>query len=356
MYFDLYAVTRMVAPVFVAIYCTSVSTGDELPSAEAIGRMSVEYRVNRCSSGSVKLHVYNEGATQSNEFLYEITRSGKRFRQIMRSKLPGNTNWSYATTQIITSSNIIEDNQPDTAVLIKKLTARPDEDLLILDFRSLGMVMGGTSFLHKYPIDAFHNRSAAKQPAAVAAEKRDGLQYLRVDTVGESSDVKIWYSPSQGYSVARMEVRIRGPKSTRQEVTESTLQQYPNGAWYPAKVIFTQSVDGVVKRLQRIETVSASFGDIDESVFSLNGLDLSPGRTVIDSTSGYSLSKIWDGSRAVDFHAVPEGASTGGQPPRSNKYRWWLFAISLFLFFLGCYVMARMHYKKARLNHDSTAV
>src|SRR5579884_1668265 len=272
-----------------------------------IERASISYRLEHVKRGHVRFRVSNEiHPVQQSEFLYEFFFDDSRIKQTRMCRLLGKDTWGKPENTILTPSTCINDVEYiDTAVQVSqgKKNDNVQERLAVINPRILGMVRGGADFLHKLDIEDLLNRSDAN--TTLQSVKLEGDAAYRIDHHGANKGAyrcSIWIIPDKGFSVARTEILLDQQGKKIIQTVDSRLKQYPlNGVWYPERVITTNTRDGDVLLRQVVYVEDARFGElIDDNAFSLSGLNLEPGRQIVDSSSGLPWGKVWDGQEAVE--------------------------------------------------------
>jgi hypothetical protein len=283
-----------------------------IPSVEELERSAIMYRLKNIKQGHVKMHVINERPYPRNtELLYEITFDKKRVRQIVRKRVPGHAEWENPEKIIVTQDRCItdfEDGAVPTAVQIvpAKEYKTPREHFRMLSVQALGMDINGADGLHEADVESLMNRSDRTIPV-VHADVRKGVETWRIDYVRKNKQeetglyVSLWIAPSQGYSVIGIEVKSDQDGKRYTFVIDSEMMQYPVcDVWYPSKVVKTVKADNKVVDRQIMTIEEARFGDqIDETAFAPAGLELKPGKEVVDYSSGQANLKVWNGKELV---------------------------------------------------------
>lgn len=327
---------------------------DETPTPLELARSSVEYRIKSCSRGEVKLRVVREVGPQPSETLYDMKYDTKRVRVVRTARLLGSESWGAPVTQIVGTNSIIDDSSAATAVQVMPLNRHkdPKEGLTLIDPVPLGMVLGGASFLHKTQIDSLLLNVMTTSDVKVAAEDVKGERLWRVMKPGgpDKAEVTVWYAPSQGFGVTRIELKTNDGQQTVHETTETTLKQYPaNAVWYPSVVRRTFTVGGTVKDRHFVHVDSATFGgESNEAAYTLAGMGLTPGRPITDSTSNRPLGYVWDGSKAVPSSEVAETPVPPPPPAASPFRRLALKGLAAVLLAAGVFWTLRVVRKKLR--------
>ncbi|HEY7153231.1 MAG TPA: hypothetical protein VH575_04655, partial [Gemmataceae bacterium] len=96
-------------------------------------------------------------------------------------------------------------------------------------------------------------------------------------------------------------------------------------------------LDGLVLRRQVTTVEEARFGEpVDEAAFTPAGLELKPGREVVDSTSGQPWLKVWDGKKLADSSGVQTA------PANPDRRHWVLWALAIGLALLSIFYIRRI--------------
>jgi hypothetical protein len=276
-----------------------------------IERSSISYRLENVKRGYVRIRISNEiHPVQRGEFLYEVFFDDNRTQQIRSCRLLGQATWGKPEKAVITPTSYIKDVEfIDTAVLVSqtKNNDNAQQRLAVINPRLLGMVRGGADLLHTLDIEDLLNRSNSN--TTIQSVKLESDTAWRIDYHGTKEGgygCSIWIIPEKGFSVARIELRMDQQGKRFMQTIDSHLKQYPlNGVWYPEHVIATDTLDGDLRLRQVVHVEDARFGEsIDDSVFSLSGLNLEPGRQVVDASSGLPWAKVWNGTEAVESSGV----------------------------------------------------
>ncbi len=353
----------MAAPFLIVILCAEQALMSSnlffdapVPSVEELERSAIAYRLKNIRKGYVKMHVINEKPYPRNmELLYEITFDEKRVRQIVRKRIPGNAEWGNPEKIIVTQDKCItdfEDGAVPTAVQIVKAKEykTPREHFRMLNVQALGMDINGADGLHESDVESLMNRSDRTIPV-VHADVRKGVETWRIDYVRKNKQeetglhVSLWIAPRQGYSVVGIEVRSDQDGKRYTFVIDSEMMQYPVGEiWYPSKVVKTVKTDNEVVDRQIMTIEEARFGDqIDEAAFTPAGLNLKPGKEVVDYSSAQAHLNVWNGKELVKPSQV-------NVPPRNpalhRRPRWLLLALAAGLGLLSVVYFWRVFRKR----------
>ena len=296
-------------------------------SIEDIEKKSISYRLENIKQGYVRMHVTEENP--STETVFEITFDAHNVRQIRRSRQRGESHWLIEKIIVTPKIYIAVHQKVDiTAVQVNSITnlKSPREHYGVLNIQALGMTPNGTSRLHLDHIESLMNRSD-RTSLKIYKDNHEGLDTWRIDyeiktpeRKGESK-ASLWVAPSQGYSVVGY-YHHADQYGKRYSTTISTqMKQYPEkNVWYPYRLIkILREDDRILNRQEAIVEEARFGGPIDETAFTLAGLDLRPGQEVLDSTSGVSWAKIWDGEKLVDPSEVKINPLN---PERHRRLRW----------------------------------
>ena len=136
-----------------------------------------------------------------------------------------------------------------------------------------------------------------------------------------------WIAPDQHYSVIRAEREGVHPKGSRiGDSIQCKLKQYEaGGVWFPETVVYQRRVDGEL-RMEEVTTVKeAEFNiDLNPNVFTLAGMDVPAGTSVLETPSHSDGTRMWDGSKLV-----PKGGGPLEPPEPPSSARWLAISVSL---------------------------
>jgi hypothetical protein len=270
--------------------------------------------------GRVQMQVIDDPSPRPMERLYDITFDKTRIRQIRRIRLRGKSEWGGAERVIVTPTLSITDHEdlkfPPPVQIDSTINYKlPREQLRVLNVQAVGMDINGADMLHSAHVESLLNRTD-RRDLVVKADQRGGLDTWRIDYDLKQRNppvhTSVWIAPTQGFSIVGIEMKIDEGGRQRMWVTDSQLKRYPAGdIWYPTKVVKTVKVGDQIVEHQVISIKDARFGGpVDEMAFTSSGLDLKPGRQIIDSSSGQPWGKVWDGDKMVD----PSGVQSAHPP------------------------------------------
>jgi hypothetical protein len=325
------------------------------PRVEELEQKCIRYRLENTKRGYVRMHVSDEiDPQQQTERLYEITFDEKRIRQVRRCRLLGNKRWGEPEKIIVTPKAYIDDSEyVQTPVQMAPVSnyKEPREHLRVLNPQLLGMDLGGVDMLHFSHVEMLLNRSN-RTPPTVQLDELAGLKTWRIDykLKENGAEIKVWIVPDQGFSVVRAEAHTVQKNGERLvEATDSPLKQYPVGdIWYPRTVFKTLKRDGQVIKRQVVTIEEARFGGpIDDTAFTPTGLDLKPGREIVDSTSGLPWRKVWDGKKLVDPSAVKTNPPN---PERHRRPRWLQLTLAACLGLIAAFYFWRAFRRRSASN------
>lgn len=217
------------------------------------------------------------------------------------------------------------------ALTIKDLRKSADP-LDIFDPRLIGMLPCDTTILHGMNLGDFLGRKDIVD-STVTTEMRDGQRIFRVDnSYRNGRKTRMWFAPQQGDSLVRAESEFVHPKDGKViDSIECDMKQWnAGGVWFPGKVLYKRSLNGDVGIEELLTVKKAEFNiPVDESVFTLAGMDIPPGTSVVE-TPQQSVSRIWDGGKLIPDTTQPPSLA---KPEASNSHatRMLLFSFSLAL-------------------------
>lgn len=312
----------------------------EAPSVESLEKKAITYRLENIRQGYVRMDVINDEPSPHNtECLFEITFDEHRVRQIRRCRQRGKTQWGDPEKIIVTSNNYIadhEDTNAPAAVLMAPATDYkfPREHFGLLNLQALGMSLNGADGLHEAHVESLMNRSDRTVPE-VHADVREGIDTWRIDYEIQHPQqkgrpkVSLWIAPSQGFGVVGIYHHADQDGKRYSTSINTQMKQYPvSDVWYPQKLIKIVKEDNRIIDRQVVTVEEARFGGAtDEATYTPAGLELKPGRKVVDSTSGQPWLKVWNGKELVNSSGVPTA------PVNPDHLRWllWVLAIGLAL-------------------------
>jgi len=180
------------------------------------------------------------------------------------------------------------------------------------DRRSIGLSVGpdeGPPFADVTPADA------AEGVRVVQREQQRGARY---------GIERIWIDTNKDFSIIRREGRSKAPDVQRLEVMKTTLQQLPNGYWYPARVERSVEKNGELERSSTIEVTHAEINiDIDEHEFTIAAMGVPRGATVFDLRTEGAVGH-WTGSKIVmdDVSGTPVADLVGRVSGGWTRWLW----------------------------------
>lgn len=328
------------------------------PSAEELERNMIKYRLENIRRGYVRIFVVDDPSPHPYESKYETTFDETQIRQIRRLRSLGHDQWGDPEKIIVTQKSYmhsIEYGMDPPVAEIKPITKTEyvsiREAARILNIQALGIDINGISMLHTAHVETLLNL-VDRSNVTVQEDRRGELETWRINyemkrpNQKELAHVSLWIAPSQGYSVVSMKLRAKQGGKIETCVLDSQLKQYQAGdVWFPVKVTKTLDLDGRVLDRQVIAVEEAHFGgQIDDATFTPAGLELKPGRKVVDSTSGMRWLKVWDGKGLADPSSVPEAPAK----PNRDQLLLWPIAIALAL-------LAFFYFRRAIQRRKSTA-
>jgi hypothetical protein len=227
----------------------------------------------------------------------------------------------------------------------------PPERRRVINVQALGMDTG--TDLTSAHVESLLNRADRDSPT-VRSDVLDGIRAWRIDYSRKAPDraatshFSLWLAPDQGYSVIGITIRTLQGGKHYECIIRSALKQYPaNNVWYPAQVTKTLMEGGKAFDREVITVEDAQFGvPVEDKAFTLAGLGLQLGREIVDSSSGQSWGKVWNGRQAVDPSRVPPPVLT--EPDR--RWVWWTLAAVLGLLAV-IYFWRVFVYRRTGLGH-----
>lgn len=326
------------------------------PTVEELEHRCIKYRLENVKQGYVRMLVVDDPHPQAMERLYESTFDENRVRQVRRVRLVGRDKWGGAEKIIVTPRLYMSDHGDVTYPPNVQINPAADHGSLreksrVLNLQALGMDISGVDMLHTAHLETLLNRADRTKPI-VQTDRCDDLETWRIDydfkrpSQISETHVRIWIAPSQGDSVVRLKLQTNQNGKLRTCVVDTQLKRYPiGGVWFPFKVTKTLELDGLVLNRQVTAVEEARFGEpIDDAAFTSAGLELKPGRQVVDSTSGQPWLKVWDGKDLADPSVVRTAT-----PSRDNR-RWFLWTSSV-----GLALMAVIYFWRFYRGRKSSA-
>lgn len=184
------------------------------------------------------------------------------------------------------------------ALTIKDLR-KSEGPLDVFDPRLIGMLPCDTAILHAMNVGDFLTQKD-KVDSTVKTEMISGQRVLRVDSSYRNGrKARMWFAPQQGGSLIRGESEFVHPKDGKVvDSIECDMKQWDaDGVWFPKKVVYQRRLNGDVVTEEQLTVKSAEFNiPVDESVFTLAGMDIPPGTDVVETPS-FHVSRIWNGSK-----------------------------------------------------------
>jgi len=170
-------------------------------------------------------------------------------------------------------------------------------EILVMDIRQIGMFPGGLFLV--LPLTTYlgnPNRSAIE----LADDTVNGVDCKKVSFLTKSgAPTRMWISPTQGYSLIRMEQDWRvgesAPDSYRDQVLVAVRNVPSTEIWFPSQITRTRHWEngGVDTESMDLEVVSMN-QDLDPRVFSLEDLKVPAGTFV--NKRPYDSDFVWDGA------------------------------------------------------------
>ncbi|MBA3314291.1 MAG: hypothetical protein M3552_16920 [Planctomycetota bacterium] len=318
---------------------------EQASQASQLEKHCLEYRRQEFRTGQVTLVYVTEKAEPSGElqarsefecrlfFQKDQLRFGRRGR-----RLP-NGNWGDVDWTIITTDKYISDPKRDIAVVIGPTSdfESAREHFQAFHPAALGMSVNGPSGLAQDQMGRLLNRTD-RVAVSVEEDVLDRLPTSRIDYDLEGGGTaSVWIAAERGYSLVKAQERRGPPDHPIVAEVESKLIRYPTGElWYPEETITQLSVAGKIVQRHSVHVTEATFNiPLDSKTFRLDGLNLVPGRWIIDHSEGPARGLQWDGEKVVGITAErmrrdEEAAKTLGSiaksPPQPAWKSWLLYA------------------------------
>jgi len=219
----------------------------------------------------------------------------------------------------------------------------------VFDPRMIGIALSSVAAFDAVGLrEAIHLQQQAGSRTSINRDSISGNDAWLVEDVVESGaftrTLRTWIIPSLGYVVPKRE-RIYQAKSgekARFELT-SEYSEYDQGQ-FPNKTIFINEMHGKVARREVVHVKEANFSDmVDPAEFSLQALQLKPGRTVVR----FGEKLVWNGESLVDD---PRWLTQSNDVPIADSAWPWgrrlLIAVNAILCLaLACYIIYQRHQK-----------
>ncbi len=328
---------RAAAFALLALAVPVLAAEGEKPSAEQLEQAALEYRRETIRSGRLTLESVPEPRegqenlvplTSYTGFEYRIVFDGDRIRFGWQGQHPDRVapdiDWV-----ILSDGMYISDPGRKFAVRRGRQSDYEDirEHFQVFDPRALGMSTASPPRLADPRFGGPLSR-AGRRATAVTRDDIGGVSAWRIDydlaEIPEGSRVSaatasVWIAPGQGNGAVRAVERFTVGGMTHVAEVRSILKEYPEGGiWYPVETT-TSETDGK-KRVagNTVRVVKAEFNvPVDPVEFTLEGLGLEPGRTVLD---GNELMR-WRGKPSAGTGKGSVGASkeTSGTADASRE-------------------------------------
>lgn len=252
-----------------------------------------------------------------------------------------NPNWSTRAASIISKNKFISDWNKNE--YIKMGTIGLDSSRLMIQnaFRPtlLGLSTCNISQLHERNFNNVFFFSNYKF-LAISQEfiEQENTWHIKYSS-GDDHHVDAWFVPRFGHGLVRMVVENQTPddRNYNRILLETTYKSFPSKSkniWFPKNIKLSQfnSKNNLFYQ-ENVSVEEAEFGKtFNQEFFSLQGMNLSQGRRVLD---GHSLN-VWDGrvlrrarrSEMNDFGAWKEGR-------KPYKLNWILYINCAFFALLG---------------------
>lgn len=334
----------------------------EKPGVEELERKAIRYRLENIKQGYVRMHVIDEKPSPGKEIVFEITFDEGRVRQIRRYRDRGKKNWETEKIIVTPDKYIADHGERDRSLPVRIAPAAnyksPREHFGVVNIQALGMSANGAAMLHQAHVESLMNRSN-RRALAVQADVHNGIDTWKIEyeikhpVKDWTAKISLWIAPSQGYSVVGIyhEANQNGKQYSTNINTQ--MKQYPEkGVWYPKTLIKVQKAGDTILNRQEVIVEEARFGGrLDEAAFGPAGMKLKPGRKALDSTSGESWLKVWDGKEFVK----PSGVRTApANPVRKRRPRWLLLTLSAILGSISIIYFWRVIRQRRRASRPGT--
>jgi len=279
----------------------SEAADDELRAKDVLDE-TLKYRTERLRSGNVELSIENYSAgNKESEFkhIFYFTSDDLRYDRTGRT---ANGVWGSTSRFISSKGVVIRDVLPRrdlTVTIDPQPPFRRDTETISYHPRDLGVSYVDTSVLKRLGPKNLFASLAALDSSVEEIVYRDQQVYKLSFEDGKNATVTFWVSPDQGYNPLRIECRFRGDEML--QATDVVLKQYPpSGIWYPERTTSITLHNSAELSRQVVTVKHASFDiEIDPKLFTLAGLELTPGRPISDRTTENFGSQTWDGEKLV---------------------------------------------------------
>lgn len=298
-------------------------------SSQEIEGRCLGYINDRLQRGFVRLRITHRSPGPGNEVEFEMTFDGVRVRRDRWVRRSGHDEWVGPDRVIITESEYVDAPGRDLSTTI---APRSDFDR-VGDIRQHfgvfrpSLLATTLSGLTDWEVSGQLLDRADRTDIVLSEEILDGLDTLRLDYRLEGgSAVSVWYAPTQGFGIVAATRETSTDRGVLYQSLKVQRKQYPDGnLWYPCNVSFLDKLDGETVLDDVIVVEEARFGPVDESMFTLKKLGLSPGEMVLDRRDGGQRGLIWSGEELIKGRPQPEARGQG----KGNRIFWIANAIVL---------------------------
>src|SRR5262249_14705041 len=246
--------------------------------------------------------------------------------------------------KVLTPEQYLENGPEEHPVLFRSIKAMKAAPPRLLHPRLLGMVPAGIQALEQYGLQEILLRPDRTVTAGLR-HRLHAQDVWRIEGLIEPTQVKtrVWLAPAKEHAVLQIEIErdAKGKRLLRQ--VSSTYRTYDRGAvWYPARVVYRETLADVLTAEEEVTVDDASFGTpTAPSTFALEGLTLRPGRQLL--LDDFDV-RVWDGQKPVKGPAPPAPPEPQASVRRAGRW----FYLSLSSAFLLAAVFLTLRYVKGR--------
>jgi len=109
----------------------------------------------------------------------------------------------------------------------------------------------------------------------------------------------IWIAPEQGNSIVRYESHVEGEKGFVSTM-EADVENAGEKIWFPKSITVRRTRGNEVLMVEQLKVIRCKFNhDVDPRLFTLAGLDLRAGTSVMENRRNFAADWVWDGEKLV---------------------------------------------------------
>lgn len=167
----------------------------------------------------------------------------------------------------------------------------------------LGMTSQSYGVSYETPIDAF---LLPPQPApeTITKVKLANVDCYLIERVpNDRIRTQKWIAPQLGYSVLQSVVTAVDKNGELIDTSTSTVAHHVDAdVWFPKTIVWQRSANGKITADEKIVVRKTDFTTEPKStVFTLEGLDIFPGTSVIEHPAPPGPTRMWDGEKLVPY-------------------------------------------------------